>query len=228
MTAGAGSCIKPPEHLVAPGRAVPRDQLGQPAGGRGSGRRRATRTCARPRCRCSSPDAGALVRVIAGEVAGHAGPGQTHTPMTMLHVTLVPGAALEPRGARTPTLAYVLAGRVRRTEGAAPDRQLAALGRESGSPGGPGVALPARVLVLGGRRSRSRWLGTALRDEHGDDSSGVRGLPGRQAGAIPARTHARPHRRVRPTSTGRRGPSRTLDCASRRRRYVRRPATAGG
>ena len=42
----------------------------------------------------TSPDGGALIRVIAGEVAGHRGPGQTHTPITMLHVTLQPGARL--------------------------------------------------------------------------------------------------------------------------------------
>ena len=40
----------------------------------------------------SSPDGGALVRVIAGEVDGHAGPGVTHTPMAMAHLTISPGA----------------------------------------------------------------------------------------------------------------------------------------
>src|SRR5205809_6380566 len=39
----------------------------------------------------SSPDGGALVRVIAGEVAGHAGPGSTHTPITLVHATVSPG-----------------------------------------------------------------------------------------------------------------------------------------
>ncbi|HVB53266.1 MAG TPA: pirin family protein [Candidatus Acidoferrales bacterium] len=42
----------------------------------------------------SSPDGGALVRVIAGEVAGHSGPGITHTPIALAHVTLSPGAQL--------------------------------------------------------------------------------------------------------------------------------------
>src|SRR6266480_4805485 len=42
----------------------------------------------------TSPDGGSLVRVIAGEVGGHAGPGSTHTPITLLHVTLQPGAQL--------------------------------------------------------------------------------------------------------------------------------------
>jgi redox-sensitive bicupin YhaK (pirin superfamily) len=40
----------------------------------------------------SSADGGSLVRVIAGEVAGHAGPGSTHTPISLLHATLQPGA----------------------------------------------------------------------------------------------------------------------------------------
>jgi hypothetical protein len=42
----------------------------------------------------SSPDGGALVRVIAGDVAGHSGPGITHTPIALAHVTLSPGAQL--------------------------------------------------------------------------------------------------------------------------------------
>src|SRR5205814_4945833 len=36
----------------------------------------------------ASPDGGTLLRVIAGEVAGHRGPGDTYTPMTMVHATL--------------------------------------------------------------------------------------------------------------------------------------------
>src|SRR4051794_14073079 len=33
----------------------------------------------------TTPDGGALLRVIAGEVDGHPGPGVTHTPITLLH-----------------------------------------------------------------------------------------------------------------------------------------------
>jgi hypothetical protein len=59
----------------------------------------------------SSPDGGALLRVIAGEVAGHQGPGITHTPITLLHATLAPGAQLRlPWRADFNALAYVLAG----------------------------------------------------------------------------------------------------------------------
>ena len=42
----------------------------------------------------SSHDGGALVRIIAGEVAGHAGPGATRTPISFVHATITPGAEL--------------------------------------------------------------------------------------------------------------------------------------
>ncbi len=42
----------------------------------------------------SSPDGGALIRVIAGSVGGHEGPGVTHSPITLIHATLAPGAEL--------------------------------------------------------------------------------------------------------------------------------------
>ena len=59
----------------------------------------------------SSPDGGALVRLIAGEVAGHRGPGSTYTPMAMAHVTLAPGAELRlPWRPDFNALVYVLAG----------------------------------------------------------------------------------------------------------------------
>jgi redox-sensitive bicupin YhaK (pirin superfamily) len=58
-----------------------------------------------------SPDGGALVRVIAGEVAGHRGPGVTQTPIALVHATLSPGAQLVlPWPANFNALAYILAG----------------------------------------------------------------------------------------------------------------------
>jgi redox-sensitive bicupin YhaK (pirin superfamily) len=60
----------------------------------------------------STQDGGALLRVIAGEVSGQAGPGSTFTPITMVHATLSPGAQAEvPWRADFNALAYVLAGR---------------------------------------------------------------------------------------------------------------------
>jgi quercetin 2,3-dioxygenase len=59
----------------------------------------------------SSPDGGALLRVVAGEVAGHQGPGITYTPITLLHATLAPGAQLRlPWRRDFNALVYVLAG----------------------------------------------------------------------------------------------------------------------
>jgi quercetin 2,3-dioxygenase len=60
----------------------------------------------------TTPDGGGLIRVIAGEIAGHAGPGSTHTPINLAHVTLQPGAQLDlPWQPDYNALVYVLAGR---------------------------------------------------------------------------------------------------------------------
>jgi redox-sensitive bicupin YhaK (pirin superfamily) len=59
----------------------------------------------------SSPDGGALVRLIAGDVAGHHGPGSTHTPISVAHATVSPGARLVvPWPPDFNALGYVLAG----------------------------------------------------------------------------------------------------------------------
>jgi redox-sensitive bicupin YhaK (pirin superfamily) len=60
----------------------------------------------------TSADGGALVRIIAGSIDGHAGPGATHTPITMAHATIQPGAQLSlPWQADYNALVYVLSGR---------------------------------------------------------------------------------------------------------------------
>ncbi|MCB5912007.1 pirin family protein [Streptomyces pinistramenti] len=60
----------------------------------------------------TSADGGALVRLIAGDIDGNEGPGATHTPITMLHVSVTPGAELTlPWRADFNALAYGLAGR---------------------------------------------------------------------------------------------------------------------
>jgi quercetin 2,3-dioxygenase len=60
----------------------------------------------------SSEDGGALVRVIAGDVNGHQGPGATHTPITLAHSTIQPGARLSlPWNRDYNALVYVLSGR---------------------------------------------------------------------------------------------------------------------
>lgn len=60
----------------------------------------------------SSDDGGALVRVIAGEIGDATGPGGTHTPITMAHATIAPGARLDvPWNRKFNALVYILSGR---------------------------------------------------------------------------------------------------------------------
>ncbi|MEJ7742331.1 MAG: pirin family protein [Nocardioidaceae bacterium] len=60
----------------------------------------------------TSSDAGSLVRVIAGDVAGVPGPGSTYTPITMVHATVAATAELRlPWRRDFNALVYVLAGR---------------------------------------------------------------------------------------------------------------------
>ena len=59
----------------------------------------------------SSDDGGALVRLIAGDLAGHAGAGSTWTPITYVHATISPGARLQvPWRSDFNALAYALVG----------------------------------------------------------------------------------------------------------------------
>jgi redox-sensitive bicupin YhaK (pirin superfamily) len=60
----------------------------------------------------ASDDGGALVRLIAGELAGHGAPGVTHTPITYAHATVSPGARLAtPWNPAYNAMAYVLSGK---------------------------------------------------------------------------------------------------------------------
>lgn len=108
----------------------------------------------------SSPDGGALIRIIAGNVGGFEGPGVTHTPISLAHLTLSPGArAIVPWPRDYNALVYVLAGRgaVGPDERPIRSAQLATHGP------GDAVQLAAdtrqdahtpelEVLLLGGRR----------------------------------------------------------------------------
>lgn len=107
----------------------------------------------------ASEDGGALVRVIAGEIAGHPGPGVTHTPITMAHVSIGAGARLAlPWRADFNALAYVLSGRGTVGIDERPIRtgQLAVLGAGdaitlAADRGQDSNAPELDVLLLGGR-----------------------------------------------------------------------------
>ncbi|MDV7084661.1 pirin family protein [Rhodococcus opacus] len=114
MTAGGGilHIETPPEHLVMSGGLfhgvqlwvnLPRDnKMAAPRYQDITGQKVAL---------LSSSDGGALVRVIAGDVDGHHGPGSTYTPISLVHATIAPGAGLTlPWNPEFNALAYVLAG----------------------------------------------------------------------------------------------------------------------
>ncbi|WP_055587242.1 pirin family protein [Peterkaempfera griseoplana] len=110
----------------------------------------------------SSPDGGALVRVIAGDVAGHRGPGSTFTPITLIHATLSPGARLVlPWRPDFNALVYSLSGRgtVGPAQHPLEAHQLAVFGPGGAltvaATGHPDTRTPdLDVLVLGGRPIR--------------------------------------------------------------------------
>jgi redox-sensitive bicupin YhaK (pirin superfamily) len=105
----------------------------------------------------ASEDGGALVRVIAGDVDGHRGPGSTHTPISVVHATVSPGAQLQlPWRPEFNALVYALDG----VGSVGPDKhpfqrgQLAVFGK------GDGLTLSAapnktlEALILGGQPIR--------------------------------------------------------------------------
>src|SRR3954452_11120505 len=114
MTAGSGllHIERPPEQLVVSGGLfhglqlwvnLPRaDKWLEPKYQDLRGRESALLT---------SHDGGALIRLVAGEVAGQTGPGSTYTPMAMMHATVAPGARLRlPWRRAFNALVYVLSG----------------------------------------------------------------------------------------------------------------------
>ncbi len=144
----------------------------------------------------ATDDAGALVRVIAGDVAGHRGPGTTHTPMAMVHSTLAPGARLDlPWPVEYNALVYVLAGQGAVGIDRRPIRagQLAVLGagdfvsveaggrQESRSPN-------LEVLVLGGQPIREpiAWAGPFVMNTKAEVVQAFEDFQKGRMGQIPA------------------------------------------
>ena len=97
MTAGAGilHIETPPEHLVLSGGLFHGFQLwvNLPSSKKWS-QPSYQDIRAKDVALLTTPDGGALLRVIAGNIAGHGGPGSTQTPITMVHATIAPGAEI--------------------------------------------------------------------------------------------------------------------------------------
>ena len=102
----------------------------------------------------SSDDGGALVRIIAGELDGHQGPGVTHTPITYLHATVAPGARLTmPWPTHFNALVYVLSGdgTVGARHTPLREGQLATFGAGDALTMQADPGKPWDILVLGGQ-----------------------------------------------------------------------------
>ena len=172
MTAGAGilHIETPPEHLVVSGGLFHGFQLwvNLPAAKKWS-QPSYQDIRAKDVSLLTTPDGGALLRVIAGSIAEHTGPGSTQTPITMVHATLAPGAELRlPWRSDYNALVYTLNGEGAIGESSQPIAmgQLAVLvdgstlvitadlNQESRSP-------TMDVLILGGEpiRESVAWMG---------------------------------------------------------------------
>ena len=145
----------------------------------------------------TSPDAGALVRVIAGEVAGHRGPGSTYTPMTMVHATVAPGASLTlPWREDFNALAYVLSGTG--TAGTTGQRVQSGNLAVFGSGGSVTVAAAEHqdarhahgldVLILGGQPIREpiAWMGPFVMNTKAEVLQAFEDYQAGRLGSIPA------------------------------------------
>ena len=144
----------------------------------------------------ASEEAGALVRLIAGSIDGHDGPGVTHTPIAMLHVTVKPGERIRlPWQRDFNALVYTLAGAGSVGRERAPLRvgRLAALG------GGDHITLAADavqesrfeqldVLVLGGQPIGEpvAWSGPFVMNSHAELAQAFADFRAGRLGQIPA------------------------------------------
>jgi len=138
----------------------------------------------------ASPDGGALVRLIAGDVEGHAGPGSTYTPMTMLHATIAPGASLTlPWRPDFNALAYALSGDGFAGSDRAPMRtgQLVVFGHGDVLTLAAG-ATELDVLVLGGRPIREpvAWGGPFVMNTKAEVLQAFEDFQQGRLGTVPA------------------------------------------
>ena len=144
----------------------------------------------------SSSDGGALMRVIAGALGGHQGPGSTWTPIDLVHASVSPGARLRlPWRPDFNALAYVLAGS---GSAGAEERplaadQLAVFGpgdaltlRAAARPDGPSATL--EVLLLGGLPIREPiyHYGPFVMNSHEEIVQAVEDYQRGRMGTIPA------------------------------------------
>lgn len=146
----------------------------------------------------ASEDAGAVVRLIAGDLGAFRGPGDTRTPITYSHASLAPGAELlVPWRPDFNALVYVLAGHGTVGVDARPIRegQMAVFG--------PGEAIGLRAdtaqdsnvpgveaLLLGGLpiREEIAWYGPFVMNTKAEILQAIEDYQAGRMGSIPAET----------------------------------------
>jgi redox-sensitive bicupin YhaK (pirin superfamily) len=152
----------------------------------------------------ASEDGGALVRIIAGELAGVKGPGSTYTPIIYTHTTLTPGSRLTlPWPQHFNALVYALNGNGTVGEDNRPlaEGQLAVYGPGDAlslqaDPNQPAAAAGGwDVLILGGQPIREpvARYGPFVMNTREELAQAVEDFQAGRLGAIPA-DGAIPHR----------------------------------
>ena len=151
----------------------------------------------------STADAGALIRIIAGEVDGIKGPGSTKTPMAMVHATVLPGASMTlPWRADFNALVYVMAGEGNVGTERKPIRsgQLAVLGHGETITVGASMHQESRhpaleVVVLGGLAIREpiAWAGPFVMNTKAEVLQAFEDFQQGRLGTIPSVPHAEVH-----------------------------------
>jgi quercetin 2,3-dioxygenase len=144
----------------------------------------------------TTQDGGTLVRVIAGDVAGHRGPGSTHTPIAFVHATVSPGARMDlPWRRDFNALVYVLAGQGTVGSERRPVRkgQLVVLGAGDHLQVDAATSQPLAepnldVLVLGGQPIREpvAWAGPFVMNTRAEVVQAFEDFQAGRLGTIPS------------------------------------------
>ena len=141
-----------------------------------------------------------MVRLIAGDLANHRGPGSTRTPITYAHASVSPGARLQvPWRPDFNALVYILAGRgsVGADHRPIQEGQLAVMGKGDivtifGDPEQDSRSPSLEALLLGGKPIKEpvSWYGPFVMNTHDEIVQAIQDYQAGRMGHIPAKRQA--------------------------------------